>query len=179
MKETITYLLETKLHKNPNVDSEKLLRPLDNFNSRPFSKKCLSKHLTSLHFTLPSLVKKNRLVKRNNFTLKMVSNVQVYSLWLELIHFVKHQTKDIRFFTKDEVISMSKLVLDNIFVRFGWLIFQEISGIFMGTNCAPLLFDPFFYLYETEIMQDKTRQDNACFVLHCAILLCENDCHKF
>jgi hypothetical protein len=43
---------------NPNVDSEKLLRPLDNFNSRPFSKKCLSKHLTSLHFTLPSLVKK-------------------------------------------------------------------------------------------------------------------------
>lgn len=57
MKETITYLLETKLHNNPNVDSEKLLRPLDNFNSRPFSKKCLSKHLTSLHFTLPSLVK--------------------------------------------------------------------------------------------------------------------------
>ena len=72
MKETITYLLETKLHKNPNVDSEKLLRPLDNFNSRPFSKKCLSKHLTSLHFTLPSLVKKNRLVKRNNFTVQPV-----------------------------------------------------------------------------------------------------------
>ena len=55
MKETNTYLLETKLHKNPNVDSEKLLRHLHNFNSRPFSKKMFVQafDFSALYTTIP------------------------------------------------------------------------------------------------------------------------------
>ena len=41
-----------------------------------------------------------------------------------------------------------------IFVEFGGRIFQQTSGIPMGTNCAPLLADLFLYSYEAEFVQN-------------------------
>ena len=41
----------------------------------------------------------------------------------------------------------------NIFVVFGGKVFQQIVGIPMGTNCAPLLADIFLYSYEAEFIQ--------------------------
>ena len=43
--------------------------------------------------------------------------------------------------------------LDNIFVVFGGKVFQQIVGIPMGTNCAPLLAGIFLYSYEVEFIQ--------------------------
>ena len=42
---------------------------------------------------------------------------------------------------------------NNIFVVFGGKVFQQIVGIPMGTNCAPLLADIFLYSYEEEFIQ--------------------------
>ena len=42
-----------------------------------------------------------------------------------------------------------------IYVRFGGLLFRQMVGIPMGTNCAPLLADLFLYSYENEFL-DKT-----------------------
>ena len=42
---------------------------------------------------------------------------------------------------------------------FGEQIFQQIIGIPMGTNCAPLLVDLFLYSYESEFIQSLLRSD--------------------
>ena len=44
------------------------------------------------------------------------------------------------------MISMLEFLIDNIFVSFGGTLFQQVVGIPMGTNCAPLLADLFFIL---------------------------------
>jgi hypothetical protein len=51
------------------------------------------------------------------------------------------------------VISMLEFLIDSIFVSFGGTLFQQVVGIPMGTNCAPLLADLFLYSYESEFIQ--------------------------
>ena len=48
---------------------------------------------------------------------------------------------------------MLEFLEDNIFVVFAGKVFQQIVGIPMGTNCAPLLADIFLYSYEAEFIQ--------------------------
>jgi hypothetical protein len=45
---------------------------------------------------------------------------------------------------------MLEFLIDNIFVSFGGTLFQQVVGIPMGTNCAPLLADLFLYSYESQ-----------------------------
>ena len=42
--------------------------------------------------------------------------------------------------------------LDNIYIKFGTKLYQQIVGIPMGTNCAPLLADLFLFCYERVFM---------------------------
>ena len=62
---------------------------------------------------------------------------------------------------------MLDFLIDNIFVEFGGLIFQQTIGIPMGTNCAPLLADLFLHSYEAEFIQsllkDKKKKHLAKF----------------
>ena len=51
------------------------------------------------------------------------------------------------------MISMLEFLIDNIFVSFGGTLFQQVVGLPMGTNCAPLLADLFLYSYESEFLQ--------------------------
>jgi hypothetical protein len=44
-------------------------------------------------------------------------------------------------YSEEQVISMLEFLIDNIFVSFGGTLFQQVVGIPMGTNCAPLLTD--------------------------------------
>ena len=43
-------------------------------------------------------------------------------------------------------------LLDNIFIRFGSKLYRQIVGIPMGTNCALLVEDLFFFYYERDFM---------------------------
>ena len=56
-------------------------------------------------------------------------------------------------YSEEQVISMLEVLIDNIFVSFGGTLFQQVVGIPMGTNCAPLLADLFLYSYESEFLQ--------------------------
>ena len=66
---------------------------------------------------------------------------------------------------------MVEFLIDNIFVRFGGCLFRQVTGIPMGTNCAPLLADLFLYSYESEILDNMirsshrklTRSFNLCY----------------
>ena len=57
------------------------------------------------------------------------------------------------FFYEIYCIKMIDFLVDSIFVVFAKKVFQQIVGIQMGTNCAPLLADIFLYLYEAEFIQ--------------------------
>ena len=56
-------------------------------------------------------------------------------------------------YSEEQVISMLEFLIDSIFVSFGGTLFQQVVGIPMGTNCAPLLADLFLYSYESEFLQ--------------------------
>ena len=51
------------------------------------------------------------------------------------------------------MISMLEFLIDNIFVSFGGILFQQVVGIPMDMHCAPLLADLFLYPYESEFLQ--------------------------
>ena len=45
-------------------------------------------------------------------------------------------------------------LMENIYVQFDGMIYQQIVGIPMGTTCAPLIADLFVYCYERDFMSD-------------------------
>ena len=45
-------------------------------------------------------------------------------------------------------------LMENIYVQFGDMLYQQIVGIPMGTNCAPLIADLFLYCYERSFMSN-------------------------
>ena len=68
-------------------------------------------------------------------------------------YFVREHTDSTNKYTEDDIIQMLNFLIDNIFVVFGGMVFQQTIGIPMGTNCAPLLADLFLYSYEAEFVQ--------------------------
>ncbi|KAK3105678.1 hypothetical protein FSP39_003121 [Pinctada imbricata] len=68
-------------------------------------------------------------------------------------YFVKEKSDSENKYTETDIIQMLNFLIDNIFVVFGGKVFQQIVGIPMGTNCAPLLADIFLYSYEAEFIQ--------------------------
>ena len=63
---------------------------------------------------------------------------------------------------------MIEFLVDNIYVRFGGQLFQQMVGIPMGTNCAPLLADLFLYSYENEFL-DKLIKEGKDSLLESSI----------
>ena len=52
-------------------------------------------------------------------------------------------------------------LLDNIYIRFGNKLYRKIVGIPMGTNCAPLVADFFFFRYERDFMTSLSNDNQA------------------
>ena len=73
------------------------------------------------------------------------------------------------------MISMLEFLIDNIFVSFGGTIFQQVVGIPMGTNRAPLLAYLFSYSYESEFLQklviDRKIHEARALISHTGILM--------
>ena len=53
---------------------------------------------------------------------------------------------------------MIEFLVDNIYVWFSGQLFQQMVGIHMGTNCAPLLADLFLYFYENEFLDKLIKE---------------------
>ena len=131
---------------------------LENLKSRSFSNVTSIKtfDFSTLYTTLPHEKLKTRLkqIIHNAFVTK---NGKIRYKYIVLgynsAYFVKNEPDDKKFYTEEQVISMLEFLIDNIFVEFGGKIFQQIVGIPMGTNCAPLLADLFLHSYESEFLQ--------------------------
>ena len=73
-------------------------------------------------------------------------------------YFVRHHSDSTKMFSETDIINMLDFLLDNIFVFFGGRVFQQIVGIPMGTNCAPLLAYLILYSYEADFIQGLSRK---------------------
>ena len=73
-------------------------------------------------------------------------------------YFVKEHSDSKNKFSEADV-NMLEFLIDNIYVEFGGLVFQQVVGIPMGTNCALLLADLFLYSYEADFIQGLIKSD--------------------
>ena len=62
------------------------------------------------------------------------------------VYFVRDHTDSPVKYTEQDIVGMLEFLIDNIYVEFGGVIFQQTIGIPMGTNCAPLL-EIYFYTH--------------------------------
>jgi hypothetical protein len=136
---------------------------LDNLKSRSFSQVSSVKTVdfSTLHVytTLPHDKLKTRLKE----TIHKAFSHRIYGSKFVLLgynstYFLKTIQKGKTCYSEEQVINMLEFLIDNICVSFGGILFQQIVGIPMATNCAPLLADLFLYSYESEFLQ-KLVQD--------------------
>ena len=115
---------------------------------------------STLYTTIPHQKLKSRLatIIRNSFLHKNGNRRYKYLvLGREGPYFVKEHSDAKNKYTEEDIIKMLEFLVDNIFVVFAGKVFQQIVGIPMGTNCAPLLADIFLYSYEAEFIQSCSR----------------------
>ena len=74
-------------------------------------------------------------------------------------YFVKHHSDSTKKFSETDIFNMLEFLIDNIFAMFGGRVFQQIVGMHMGTNCAPLLPDLFLYSYEADFIQGLLKKN--------------------
>ena len=51
--------------------------------------------------------------------------------------------------------------MENIYVQFEGMVYQQIGGIPMGTNCAPLITDLFLFCYERGLYLTFTNRNGT------------------
>ena len=112
---------------------------------------------STLYTTIPHDKLKSRLatcsIIRNSFMFKNGNHRYKYLvLGHEESYFVKEHSDSKLKYSEDDIIKMLEFLVDNIFVVFAGKVLQQIVGIPMGTNCAPLLADIFLYSYEAEFI---------------------------
>ena len=136
-------------------NSKELLEHLKspNFNNITSIK---SIDFSTLYTNIPHDKLKSRLANiiRNSFMFKNGNRRYKYLvLGHEESYFQKEHSDSKHKYSEDDINKMLEFLVDNIFVVFVGKVFQQIVGIPMGTNCAPLLADIFLYSYEAEFIQ--------------------------
>ena len=113
-------------------------------------------NFSTLYTTIPHQKLKSRLatIIRNSFIHKNGKWGYTYLvLGREGPYFVGQHFDSKSKITEEVIFRMLEFLVDNIFVVFAGNVFQQIIGIPMGTNCAPLLADIFLYSYEAKFIQ--------------------------
>ena len=58
---------------------------------------------------------------------------------------------------------MMNWLLDNIYVTFGDQLFRQVTGIPMGTDCAPFLANLFLYAHEYKWIDKQKKLNNGTY----------------
>ena len=111
---------------------------------------------STLYTTIPHYKPKSRVASiiHNSIIFKDGNGRYKYLVFgHEEEYFVKEHSDSKNKNSEDDIIKILEFLVDNIFVVCAGKVFQQIVGIPMGTNCAPLLADIFLYSYEAEFIQ--------------------------
>jgi hypothetical protein len=88
-------------------------------------------------------------------------------------------TETVHRFSQENVISLVKFLINNIYLHNGNQITRQKLGIPMGTNCAPALANIYLYAYESayidSLPEDKARKFHMTFRLIDDVLSIDND----
>ena len=140
-------------------NSKELLKHLDS-DSLKHVNSIKTFDFSTLYTTIPHTKLKSRIkdIIHNSFFYKNGNRRYTFLvLNRDSGYFVKEKTDSNKYYTEDTIIKMLEFLIDNIFVMFGDIVFQQTIGIPMGTNCAPLLADLFLHSYEAEFLQDLVK----------------------
>ena len=68
-------------------------------------------------------------------------------------YFVKDEIDSPNKYSETDIIRLVEFLIDNIYVEFGGHVYLQTVDIPMGTNCATLVDDCFFFSYEADFVQ--------------------------
>jgi hypothetical protein len=80
--------------------------------------------------------------------------------WKQHTYFVTHHSDSPYKYSEADIKSMLGFLVDNIYAVFRDQVFQQSTGIPMGTNCAPLLSDLFLYSNEALFVRKQLLDNN-------------------
>ena len=123
---------------------------LNKLKSRGFRATSLSTYdFSTLYTTLPHNSIKEKLINLIEWTFKREGSPYIACNEKQAF-FTSEDTKRYKLWSCQNVCEALIYLLDNIYIRFGTKVYRQIIGIPMGTNCAPLVAD-FFYFAMKEI----------------------------
>ena len=130
--------------KSPNLNLITNIKPFD---------------FSTLYTTIPhQKLKRLATIIKNSFIHKNGNRRYKYLvLGREGPYFVRDHSDSKNKCTEEDIIRMLEFLVDNIFVVFAGKVFQQINGIPIGTNCAPLLADIFLYSYKAKFISPCSR----------------------
>ena len=121
-----------------------------------YRKGCLASGLSTYDFSTLYTTLPHNLIKEKLTELIEQTFNREGSLYLACndknAFFTSEQSKRYKLWSCQKMCDALHYLLDNIFVRFGSKFYRQIVGIPMGTNCAPLVADLFFFCYERDFM---------------------------
>jgi len=125
---------------------------LNKFNNLRFRASNVSTFdFSTLYTSLPHSLIKDKLTQLIKKTFSRSDNTFL-ACNEEKAFFTSSKHKKFNAWTCQNVCEALNFLLNNIYTRFGELIFKQNVGIPMGTNCAPLIADLFLYCYERDFM---------------------------
>jgi len=152
------------VYENSNINLfwsiKNALEVIDKIKIRKYKVSQVSTYdFSTLYTTLPHILIKSKLISliEKTFAREKCS----YLALISKISFFTNQILDkYIIWTCLDFCEALTFLLDNLFVEFNGKIFQQIIGVPMGTNCAPLIADLFLYCYERDFMLElsKTKQ---------------------
>ena len=119
---------------------------------------------STLYTSIPHDLLKSRMNSIINNTFKHKNGATRYThikVYRNKSYFTSNPLNGDNKYTADGICKMIEFLVDNIFVRFGGQLFQQMVGIPMGTNCAPMLADLFLYSYENEFLDNSLTHNDS------------------
>ena len=140
-------------------NSKDLLDAMQSQTRKKFS--CLKTFdFSTLYTTIPHdklREKLHSLINRAFVSKKGVRRYHYITIFNGCGQFAKADSKSRQKYSETEICELLDFLIDNIYVKFGDKLFRQITGIPMGTNCAPLLADLFLFAYESEFLTTLVR----------------------
>ena len=134
---------------------------LNKFKSKNFQASKLSTYdFSTLYTTLPHHLIKDKLIDLINRTF-IRENTQYLACNEECAFITSDVYNNHNLWSCQKVCDALVYLLNNIFIRFGTILYRQTIGIPMETNCAPLVADVFRFCYERDFMKSPSRENQA------------------
>ena len=157
-------------------NSTNLLSPLDHLGVYR-APSVQTFHFSTLYTSIPHDLLKSRMNNIINNVFKHKNGATQYThikVCRNKSYFTSDPLNDDNKYTANDICKMIEFLVDNIYVRFCGQLFQQMVGIPIRTNCAPLLANLFLYSYENEFLDKLNKAKESLLessIYHTVILM--------